>query len=401
VLFQWVQFLLYTAIAGSKTALRGGFLFAEILKIIAFGYFCVYHVRMSNKQVLIISDKPGQFSTGPQALPPEKCFVTRLDSIRYLDFSRWRAVVIDCASIDKTLKKVSLGIRDDAESDSLWQLLSESNNPTVFMLVEKMARTSPEMQQMGMEYITPAELSRFINTRDEINPGTTSDNSFDATAKTMLTADDIRELNMKGLKTLPAGCRLTPWAAELADSLQMTASEHQLYLLLPVTVASRSQLAARREELFELASRHKNLFFIVNEIYLPIFNELFPALSGRTVAPTVHWASHGAFTGEVSVQMLVDQRCFGAIVPAQPPYTNAENLKKLVQLSQKHGLKLFCTFTLASAGTCDIIAPDHQNSGSMISLYHSGVIDPARLPESGAVAINNEFLQQIAIRKGN
>lgn len=356
---------------------------------------------MSNKQVLIISDKPGQFSTGPHALSPEKCFVTKLDSIRYLDFSNWRAVVIDCATIDKTLKKVSLGIRDDAESDSLWQLLSESNSPAVFMLIEKVAKPSPEMQQMGMEYITLSELSRLVSARDENNSGTTSDNSHNAPAGAMLTADDIRELNMKGLKTLPAGCRLTPWAAELADSLQMTASEHHLYLLLPITATSRGQLAARREELFELASRHKNLFFIVNEIYLPVFNELFPALAGRTVAPTVHWASHGAFTGEVSVQMLIDQRCFGAIVPAQPPYTNAENLKKLIQLAQKHGLTLFCTFTLASAGTCDIIAPDHQKAGGMISLYHSGVVDPARLPESGAIAINNEFLQQIAIRKGN
>ena len=89
--------------------------------------------------------------------------------------------------------------------------------------------------------------------------------------------------------------------------------------------------------------------------------------------------------------MLVDQRCFGAIVPPQKPYTDPENLKKLATLAQKQGLALFCTFTLASTGTCDIIASDRQSAGSMISLYQSEVVSPARLPESGAIAVNKEF----------
>ncbi|HPW60506.1 MAG TPA: hypothetical protein PLK58_17805, partial [Candidatus Rifleibacterium sp.] len=73
---------------------------------------------MNNSNVLIISDNPGSFYAEPLALSPEKCRITRLDSIRYLGFSGLKAVIIDCASISGILKKVSLGIRDDAETQS-------------------------------------------------------------------------------------------------------------------------------------------------------------------------------------------------------------------------------------------------------------------------------------------
>jgi len=355
---------------------------------------------MNNSNVLIISDNPGSFYAEPLALSPEKCRITRLDSIRYLGFAGLQAVVIDCASISGILKKVSLGIRDDAETQSLWELLSTTNGPKVYFLVEKMARPSSDMQQLGVDYIIHAELRRLIDSCGN-NSRNTAAGDNKPVAAGILTADDIRDMHQKGARSLPAGVRLTPWAAEVADSLKMSVAEHQLYLLLPVTANSKAHLASQREELFALASRHPNLLFIVSEIYLPIFNNLFPSLSGRTVAPSVHWASHGAFTGEVSVQMLVDQRCFGAIVPPQKPYTDPENLKKLAALAQKQGLALFCTFTLASAGTCDIIASDRQSAGSMISLYQSEVVNQARLPESGAIAVNKEYLQQLTSRKGN
>lgn len=355
---------------------------------------------MNNKQVLIISDNPGRFYVEPLALSPERCRATRLDSIQYLGFSGLQTVIIDCESISQALKKVSLGIRDTAETQSLWELLSGNHGPKVYLLVEKMAQASSEMQQLGVEYIIPGELRKLVETTVAQGPQGFA-NDLTHARNSVLTADDIRSLHQSGARNLPDGCTLTPWAAEVAASLNLGINEHHLFLLLPVIAASREQLAAQREELFALASRYPSLLFIVNELYLPIFNGLFPSLSGRTVAPSVHWASHGAFTGEVSVQMLVDQRCYGAIIPAQKPYTDPENLKKLTALAQKHGLALFCTFTLASAGTCDIIASDRQTAGGMISLYQSGVVDPARLPESGAVAVTKEFLQQITIRKGN
>lgn len=355
---------------------------------------------MNNSNVLIISDNPGSFYAEPLALSPEKCRITRLDSIRYLGFSGLKAVIIDCASISGILKKVSLGIRDDAETQSLWELLSTTNGPKVYFLVEKMARPSSDMQQLGVDYIIHAELRRLIDSCSNDSTNVIAGESRQTATADMLTADDIRSMHQSGTRSLPAGARLTPWAAEVADSLKMTVAEHQLYFLLPVTATSKAHLASQREELFALASRHSNLLFIVSEIYLPIFNSLFPSLSGRTVAPSVHWASHGAFTGEVSVQMLVDQRCFGAIVPPQKPYTDPENLKKLAALAQKQGLALFCTFTLASPGTCDIIASDRQSAGNMISLYQSEVVSPARLPESGAIAVNKEYLQQLTSRKG-
>ncbi|MDD3145736.1 MAG: triose-phosphate isomerase [Candidatus Riflebacteria bacterium] len=350
--------------------------------------------------MLIISDNPSRFFIEPLALSPDKCRAAKLDSIRYLGFSALQTVVIDCASISQTLKKVSLGIRDDHETQSLWELLSGTRGPKVYLLVEKMAQTSPEMQQLGVEYIIPGELRKLVDTTvDQQTRSFAGSEKF--TQSTVLTADDVRSLHQNGARNLPDGCTLTPWAAEVAASLNLSNSKHQLYFLLPVIAESRQGLANQREELFSLASRFPGLLFIVNELYLPVFNGLFPSLSGRTVAPSVHWASHGAFTGEVSVQMLVDQRCFGAIIPPKKPYTDPENLKKLSAPAQKHGLALFCTFTLASNGTCDIIASDRRAADGMISLYQSGVVDPGRLPESGAVAVTKDFLQQITIRKGN
>jgi len=418
VLFQWVQFLLYTAIAGfKKPPVQGGFLFLAIhplrllpqpvsltawplnLKLLLLLSFTFIMWAMSNKHVLIITDNPAGLQAEPLVLSSEKCRVTRLDSIKYLGFSGVQHVVIDCASIGIALKKVSLGIRDDDETRSLWGLLASTNGPKVHLLVEKMSKASSEMQQLGVAYIIPAELRRLL---EETSSATThSFSDSDSSASPLLTADDIRDLHQQGSRRLPSGSRLTPWATEIAASLNMQTDDNQLFLLMPVMAASRRQLAEQREELFSLASRYPNLLFIVNEVFLPIFNGLFPSLSGRTVSPSVHWASHGAYTGEVSPAMLADQRCFGAIVPAQKPYTDPENLKKLLGLAQKHGLTLFCTFTLASAGTCDIIASDRQSAGTMIPLYQSGVVNPARLPDSGAVAVNKEFLQQITIRKGN
>lgn len=348
---------------------------------------------MSNKQVLIISDNPAAFK---QVLSPERCRITRLDSIRYLGFSGLESVVIDCAGIGNALKKVSLGIRDDAETQSLWALLSPGRGPKVYLLVEKMAKASPEMQQLGIEYLIPSELKKLV---DSVPAETAA--ASGSLASEQLTADEVRALHQQGIHNLPPGARLTPWAAEVAASLNMSVTEHSLHYLLPVIASDRAGLAAQREELFSLGSRHPNLLFILSEVFLPIFNNLFPSLAGRTVAPSVHWASHGAFTGEVSIAMLVDQRCYGAIIPPFKPYTDPENLKKLATMAQKHGLALFCTFTLASAGTCDIIASDRQSAAAMIPLYQSGVIDPAGLPDSGAIVVNKEFLQQITNRKGN
>lgn len=354
---------------------------------------------MSNNQVLIITDNRSSFYAEPYSLSPEKCRITGLDSIRYLGFSGVNAVVIDCASISGVLKKVSLGIRDNAETQALWELLAMQGGPRVYLLVEKMQKPGNEMMQMGIEYIIPAELRKLV--ADAAPATQTREAQAAEFRQQLLTADDIRDLHQKGARQLPAGSRLTAWASEIADSLNLHAAEHKLHLLLPVKITSKEQLAGQHENLYSLASRYPSLLFMVNEIYLPVFNSLFPSLGGRTVAPSAHWASHGAYTGETSVQMLVDQRCFGAVVPACKPYSDPENLKKLAKLAHQHGLALFCTFTLASAGTCDIIATDGSGAGAMIPLYQAGVVSPGKLPESGAIVVDNEFLQQITIRKGN
>lgn len=354
---------------------------------------------MNNNQVLIITDNRDSFFAAPLFLSPEKCRITGLSSTRYLGFTNIRAVVIDCAGISNVLKKVSLGICDNEEALALWQMLIDTRGPKLYMLVDKMQRPSDEMLQLGIEYIIASELKKLVESDDNLQ--VSKDSGIVERSKQLLTADDIRSLHQRGIRHLPSGARLTPWAAEVAESLNLKATEHKLYFILPVIATSKEHLASQHEHLFSLASSYTNLLFMVNELYLPVFNNLFPSLSGRTVAPSAHWASHGAFTGETSVQMLVDQRCFGAIIPAQKPYLEQENLKKQIQLAREHGLALFCTFTLASAGTCDIIATDSSDNETTIPLYHSEVVNPIDLPKTGAIVVNNEFLQAFALRKGN
>lgn len=356
---------------------------------------------MNSMQLLIITSNRSELLAAMPGITPENSVITSLDSLNYIGFSHYKKIVIDCASVSDSLKKVSLGIRDDRATQSLWQLLASSNGPEVYLLIEKMERPGNEMRQLGIQYITAAELQKMANSAELSIEQATRPLEENRPATGILTADDIRDMHQNGLRQLPAGARLTSWAAEVADSLNFHSDSHVLHLLFPVKASSKKALANMHTDIYALNSKFPNMLFIVNEAYLPVFNNLFPSLQGKTVAPSVHWETHGAYTGETSVQMLVDQRCFGAIIPAKKPYTDPENVVKLQKLAQKNGLTLFSTFTLASAGSCDIIASDNSDFGAIVALYPAEALTAGAVPGSGAIVVNSEFLKQSAFRKGN
>ncbi|PKL44714.1 MAG: hypothetical protein CVV41_04940 [Candidatus Riflebacteria bacterium HGW-Riflebacteria-1] len=368
----------------------------------AFGSNCVYYGRMSNnQQILIISDNRKDLQKRLSAAALEKCHLTGLDSLRYISFTNLGAVVIDSHSIDKTLRKISLGIRDDDASDALWQLLSQPKSARVYFLVDKMQKPGSDMISLGIDYIIGENLEQLIkDSSSELNFSGNTENS--SQSGQLLTADDIRSMHQLNIRHIPAGSRLTAWAAEIADSLNISQSSEQLQLIWPVAANNRAALEKMHEELFDLNTRHPGLLFLVNPALLPVFNSLYPALAGKTVSPIIHWASHGAFTGETSSAMLADLRCAGAIVPARKPYTDPKNLVSLIKQAKENSLSLFSTFTLASSGGCDIIASESSGTGALTPLYNAEMISDKELPTGpAAVVANHEFLKRIALRKGN
>jgi hypothetical protein len=356
---------------------------------------------MKSHRTLILSNRRNELIKELDSLYCESITLTSPDSLSYIGLANYRCVVIDSESLKNSLRKVSMGIRDDSACQALWYLLSESGNPEVFFLVEKKQKPDRDMTSLGVKFITLREIPGLALSSSEMPAETSSSLEKNRPSSAILTADDIREMHQKGINRIPANAGMTPWAAEVADSLRMQKTSSRLHLLYPVVAESRRALKEKGSELFDLSSRHPEMLFIVNELHLPVFNSLFPALQGRTVAPRIHWESHGAYTGESSVQMLVDQRCAGAIIPATKPYTDPTSLHKLLQLAAKTGLTLFSTFTLASSGSCDIIATNNSESGNIVPLYPASVLgDNGRIPESGAIIADMDFLRQLALRKG-
>lgn len=357
-----------------------------------------------SRKILIISDNRDKFYGSPLFLSPDHFQISGIRSIGFLGFSGFKAVVIDCASSISALKKVSLGLRDDFESQAFWELLSSAKGPSIYMLVEKQSPASKEMRELGLSYIISSELSKLPASSDgfETNiPNTDSASYIDYNKSKLLTADDVRELYNKGARALPADVKLTSWASEVASTLQMSETGKELLYLLPLDIKSKADLKSLREDLFELSSKHKNLYFVLNGLYLPIFNSEFPSLKGRTVAPSVHWASHGAFTGELSVDMLCDLQCFGAIILNRSPYNKKENLEKLVKLASSKRLNLFSTFTFASGDTCDIIFDKGFKPIRLIHIYDASEkakIDYAT--DSAAIVVDKKYLQSTALNKG-
>jgi hypothetical protein len=355
---------------------------------------------MSTNQILVISDDRKALQERLPEATFEKCQLTGLESLRYIGFANLSTVVIDSKSIDKTLRKVSLGIRDDAASDALWQLLAQPNGTRVFFLVDKMSRPGSDMIALGIDYLLYENLDLLLN---DPSVSKVRHNFDDDTGirTSPLTADDIRHLHKQNIRKIPAGSQLTTWAAELAESLNFSETGAALQLIWPVATASAAALKNMHEELFDLSTRHPDLLFMVNPAYLPVFNDLYPAFKGKTVSPVIHWASHGAYTGETSAAMLADLRCTGAVVPACMPYTEPKHIASLLGQAKEYELTLFSTFTLASSGVCDIIAPESSDRVSLTPLYSADMIGAGELPGGpAAILLNRELLERIPSRKG-
>ncbi|MBU1109650.1 MAG: hypothetical protein KKB51_23420 [Candidatus Riflebacteria bacterium] len=363
---------------------------------------------MSSNQILIISDDRSGLQSRLSIAALEKCRMTGLESLRYISFSNLCAVVIDAKSIDNTLRKVSLGIRDDDASDALWQLLSHPTDTRIYFLIDKMQKPGSDMLQLGIGYIIVEHLEQLItdaNSENAANGNLPIFSENGSKTSQLLTADDIREMHQQNIRQIPAGSRLTAWASEVADSLNISQSDQdseQLQLIWPVEAKSSDALKKMHVELFDLNSRYPNLLFLVNPVLLPIFNSLYPALQGKTVSPVIHWAAQGAFTGETSAAMLADMHCIGAVIPACKPYTDPQNLLSLIKQAKENGLILFSTFTLASSSVCDIIASESSDTMTLTPLYMAELIIGNELPTGpAAIVANHELLKQIAFRKGN
>lgn len=335
----------------------------------------------------------------PFGLDPETFLLTSLESVRWLGFSRFAAVVLHEVPPD-LLHKAALGLRDSPALEALWELLKHPDGPPVRALVPAPGRPPKDWVDLGLEPILPQDLAGLLASDTASQPSPASTDPRQA-----LTADEVRELHRQGIRVLPAGRPLTDWAREVATALGLTEAEAQpQFLLYRVQAATRHDLLAAGERLFQVAHAHPSLLFVLAPPLLPIFQELFPALRHRLVASTVHWASQGAFTGETSIAMLADLGCRGALLPAAPPYSDPAHLRSLAALAARCGLSIFTTLPLEWLAECDIMAP-HPGSQRFTPLFVPlatpdvrGPSDTARSPT--ARLIDDQELDRPVQRKG-
>lgn len=348
---------------------------------------------MANKKILIITDNnraSSKFFEAPFLFSPEQVTVTGVASLNYIGFQNFNGIIIDCPALINDLTKISLGIRDSAETEALWRIFCGETGIEVFILVEQKTSPGKTMRELGISYITGPEIADLIKSLSK---------SFSEATKStkpaeILTADDVRSLHQTGRRSIPTGSGLTPWAEEVAQALGMTRETCSLKHLIDFSHAGAEELKIRQEEIFSLSTKIADALFVLNPIMLSLFIKMYPSLRTRTVSSTVHWASHGAFTGETSAAMLADLRCHGAIVPAKAPYFEKKNIHQLIEQAQKYSLELFSTFTLASGTGCDIIASDGATDKQFTPLYRAQVLDQQRLPETGAIIAGPDYFLQ-------
>ncbi len=355
---------------------------------------------MTDKKLLIITEtgKSGSvFFEPPFSLSPERVTVTGPESLHYLGLQRFFAIILDSPALHRHLSKISLGIRDDAETEALWRIFCGESGADVFMLVEQKASPSQAMRDLGINYVLPGEIREITETAAFEAVGTNGSANF---STQILTADDIRDLYQNGQRRIPAGSSLTSWAAEVAESLGMSQTVIGLKYLVDLTNLSPAALKKMQSETADLSTRIPASLFVLNPLSLSIFALIHPSLRERMVSSTIHWADHGAFTGETSAAMLADLRCQGAIIPAKAPYCIEKNLQQIVQQAKKHDLELFSTFTLASGTGCDIIASDGGTSNQLTPLYEARLLIGQNIPDTGAVIARPEEYKNLPFRKG-
>lgn len=366
---------------------------------------------MNPQKILIITDgNRAKFFAEPFNLDYEEVTITSCESLRFISFVQWKKIIFDLQHIDALMRKASLGIKDDPISESFWDIAA--GQVSSFILADRIMPPTRDMINLGFSYITPNSLKQAITEDDhsDYQPplfgkgggrGTGRGMGRSRIDNSVLTADDVRQMHLDGLNDLPQGAKLTDWALEVANSLDMHLEKSKLIMLFPVEATNAKQLKSMGEELFELNSKYPELYFIVTPVMMPIFNELFPALAHKKVSPTIHWADKGAFTGEISAAMIKDLKCFGAITPSRAPYPDPKHVKQLEEQAKKHGITIFSTFTLASGSGYDIIAKNRSEPTLTASLYRAGTYSLSSLPSSGAIEVNREILKKMSSGKEN
>ncbi|HNV68559.1 MAG TPA: triose-phosphate isomerase [Candidatus Ozemobacteraceae bacterium] len=347
---------------------------------------------MGTRPVLIVSDSlvRAALFEPPFSLSPEGVVLTGFASLRFLALERYPAVVLHEPPAD-LLRKLALGIHDQPDGDGLWQALNQVPRVRLYQLVVTPTRPGKDAVALDIENIVPADLGRLVGEAQrhpQAGVGTPTPGT-DRPAQA-LTADDIRERFQRGERSLSAATPMTDWARETAAALGMRLDETPAgYRLLRVKAFSRRDLEATKDLLFQVSTRYVDALFIVDLPYLPIVRDLVPSLRGRLVAPRVHWADYGAYTGEVSVEMLTDMDCRGALVPDTPPWTKPEHLQKLVQSAMKRRLLLFLPETLARAAGCDIMTPLPDGTSAVTTCFKlvDGRENPPPEPPPGTAVL--------------
>jgi len=343
---------------------------------------------MKARPLLIASEtlKAADLVAPPFGLEPEEFMLTRLESLNVMGFARFAAVVIHEPPAD-LFRRLSLGLRDRPDAEALWSLISQARSVPVYVLSAKIERPPTELSDLGIGTTLPQRLRELCATPaafalDGSGPS--------VSAASLLTADDVRAMHLKGVKTLDENTPMTDWARETATALgiRLTPAASRR-VLIPVEARGVRHLASFGELLHGFASFPLAPLFVVAEPLMPAFNELFPSLRGRLVAPSIHWEKQGAFTGEISLAMALDLGCEGAIVPDLPAYAEPKRFAQLCAAAAGKQFSLYVPSPLAARDCCAIIG------NRIFRLTDGRGRSASELPKDGALILKGCELEKI------
>jgi hypothetical protein len=326
----------------------------------------------------------------PFGLAPEQFLTCTYESLGYLGLGRFCAVVLHEPPVD-CLQKLALGIRDTRELENLWDVLHVARGKPVKILVPAPCRPLQAWLDLGIEPITPRDLTALAGEAPRTPQGPMTAGG----GNSPLTADDIRDLHRQNIRFIPADRPMTSWAREVADSLGIVIGEKSaVWKIVEVKAGTPRGLLALSEKLHHWAHADSQVLFLLPSPLWPVFNERFASLRGRLVAGSVCWADKGAFTGEVSLDMVLDMRCRGVLLPDVAPYNKPEYRRKTAERAAKHGLLVFALNSLEQNFPCDIMATPHgvaSGTAKLVPLTDTRGNPAAKTgPNAGAILVSEK-----------
>ncbi|MBF0407482.1 MAG: triose-phosphate isomerase [Candidatus Riflebacteria bacterium] len=328
----------------------------------------------SLRRIIFVSDKirPEELVCKPFSLQPEDFVLTSFEFFPFMaiDSLKYSSVVIDFAS-DSLLRKLSLGIRDSSFLESLATLLKNRHIKAAVLTNSRRRQTKPEAE-LELEPVIPEDCRSLLDNGLQISTEKTSE-KFNS----MITSDDIYSASSSGTRFINiAGKHITPWAQEIADSLNIRVENFpNCYSLVKFAINNRSQLESAIEQFNDLAHSDPSMLFVCPPLYWGILADSFPSILKRTIAPCVFTAEKGAFTGEVSIEMLADFGLRGAILPERSFGYSSDLLNEFLSSAAKNGLLIFSKISLETQKRCDIMIFREGASGSDNNLELSHLYD--------------------------